>query len=85
MKDQEPSGQTVREILETLWTKETPFGQQLQGLDEAEAAINQVIVSVLEELAAQQWSFGPNDDALAVPSRYIHAVIAKYKEGGNHE
>ena len=41
---------------------------------------NKQIEAVLESLIAQQWSFGENDDALAVPTRYIEAERNKLKE-----
>ncbi len=36
-------------ILETLWTKETPFGQQLQGQEEAKQALTQLINTKVRE------------------------------------
>ncbi|MFN3008626.1 hypothetical protein [Mycolicibacterium wolinskyi] len=103
MKDEQGSGQTVREILQNhsyvqrYALKLIPAAdkQHMNGYEvaeaandirlnnqmETEAAINAHIVSVLEELKEQQWTFGPDNDALAVPTRYIDAVIERHSDG----
>ena len=44
---------------------------------------NKQTLELLDSLIAQQWSFGENDDALAVPTRYIEAERNKLKEPTN--
>lgn len=84
MKYEEPSGQTVREILNHYSSASRVHkGEWLvKATDEAESAINAHIVSVLEELKDDIDTVQPESDYYA---EAIAAVIAKYKKGGNHE
>lgn len=80
LTEQEPSGQTVREIIDI-------FADGHMSANEAEAAINAHIVSVLEELKEQA---EPNPTTPAAEHEFvsvsiIDAAISKYKEGGNRE
>ena len=79
MKDEEPSGQTVREIIHKFRYVGQQFGPTT---DEFEAAINAHFVSVLEELKDDIDTVQSESDYYA---EAIAAVIAKYKKGGNHE
>lgn len=45
------------EILSTLWTKETPFGQQVQGGDKAKRAIKKLILDLYKEVDYEPFEF----------------------------
>lgn len=79
----QPSGQTVREILEGSqftdwqWDGEDELPMDAFDMDKAEAAINAHIVSVLEELKADIERMQPDPDYYA---QAIDAAIKRYKE-----
>ena len=80
--EQEPSGQTVREILVKVFkdgiNQELPdYYKDTMTVFDAEAAINAHIVSVLEELNADIKRMQPDPDYYA---QAIAATIAKYKQ-----
>lgn len=64
-EENNPEGSDIpskREIAKTAATKQAILDWH-----------NKQVEALLDRLIAQQWSFGNDDDALAVPTRYIEA------------
>lgn len=82
--EQEPSGQTVRyQIIRTVTDICFENGGVTKPMaDKLADYVQESVVSVLEELKNDIDTVQPESDYYA---EAIAAVIAKYKEGGNHE